>query len=49
MKHFAQGLEWAWTKEKFLDRKAEMSEYYLDFKDDLKIDLEKYKVSNIEL
>jgi len=42
VKNFALGLEWVWTKEKFLDRKVEMSEYYLDFKDDGAVNTEKY-------
>ncbi len=47
MKHFAQGLEWTWTKEKFMARKADMNEFYLDFKEDNKIDLEKFQASVI--
>lgn len=42
VKNFALGLEWIWTKEKFLDRKVDMSEYYLDFKDDGEINKEKF-------
>ncbi len=45
VKNFALGLEWVWTKNKFLDRKVDMSEFYLDFKEDGKIDKEKYLVS----
>ena len=33
IKNFEFGLEWIWSKEKFLDRKADMSEFYLDLKD----------------
>lgn len=43
VKNFAQGLEWIWTKEKFMDRKVDMAEFYLDFKDNGIIDNEKYK------
>ncbi len=45
VKNFALGLEWVWTKNKFLDRKVDMIDYYLDFKEDGKIDKEKYQVS----
>lgn len=45
VKNFALGLEWIWTEEKFLDRKNDMSEYYLDFKDNGKVDEEKFAVS----
>lgn len=44
MKNFALGLEWVWTKNKFLDRKVDMSEFWLDFKEDGKIDQQKYQV-----
>ena len=32
-KNFELGMEWIWTKEKFLNRKIDMSEYFLDIKD----------------
>lgn len=38
------GLEWIWSKEKFLDRKVDMTELYLDFKDDGVINKDKFKV-----
>ena len=44
VKNFASGLEWIWTKNKFLDRKAEFTELYLDFKDDGVISAAKFKV-----
>jgi len=44
VKNFALGLHWLWTKEKFMDRKLDMSEYYLDVKEDGKVDQAKYKV-----
>ena len=37
-------LEWIWPKNKFLDRKYEMNEMYLDFMDDGVINTEKYMV-----
>ena len=37
------GLEWIWEKNKFLDRKTLMSEYYADFKNNGQIDSEKFK------
>jgi len=43
VKNFALGLEWVWTKNKFLDRKVDMSEFWLDFKEDGKIDQQKYQ------
>lgn len=47
MKNFVSGLEWIWTKNKFMDRKVDMSELYLDFKDDGVINREKFtKVYN---
>ena len=45
VKNFAQGLEWIWTKNKFLDRKADMTELYADLMDDGKINRDKFKVS----
>ena len=47
VKNFASGLEWIWTKNKFLDRKAEFTELYLDFKDDGIINKDKFKVKLI--
>lgn len=43
MKNFALGLEWIWSREKFLDRKALMTEMYDDFRDDGKINRDKFK------
>lgn len=42
-KNFMTGLKWLWTKEKFNDRKQDMSEYFLDVKEDGKVDQEKFK------
>ena len=42
--NFLMDLEWIWPKNKFLDRKYEMSEMYLDFMDDGVINTEKYMV-----
>jgi kinesin family protein 1 len=42
VKNFALGLEWIWTKEKFLNRKSDMTDFLLDFKEDGKIDKDKY-------
>ena len=44
MKNFQFGLEWTWEKEKFIERKSLISEYYLDFKDDGIINTDKFKV-----
>lgn len=44
VKNFALGLEWIWTKDKFLDRKVDMVEIYNDYKDDGIINREKFKV-----
>jgi hypothetical protein len=44
MKNYVLGLEWIWTKEKFLNRKADMLEMYLDFQDDGVINRLKFKV-----
>lgn len=49
VKNFEKGLEWIWDKNKFMDRKAEMTEYYLDFKDDGIINRDKFKVKKKEL
>ncbi len=46
VKNFALGLNWLWTKEKFMDRKLDMSEYYLDIKEDGKVDQNKFKVKH---
>jgi kinesin family member 1 len=43
VKQFTTGLEWIWTKEKFLNRIVDISSYYADFKDDGKINTEKFK------
>jgi hypothetical protein len=43
MKNFAQGLEWIWSKDKFLNRKADMTEMLLDFQDDGAVNREKFK------
>ena len=32
VKNFVMGLEWYWPKEKFLDRKADITEYYAEAK-----------------
>jgi hypothetical protein len=37
------GLEWTWSKDKFLDRKTMMSEYYADFRENGQIDTIKYQ------
>jgi len=42
-KNLMSGLKWLWTKEKFHDRKQDMSEYYLDIKEDGKVDQLKFK------
>lgn len=42
-------LEWIWTKEKFLNRRQEMTEYYNDWRDNNTIDLEKYKVRSCNM
>jgi len=44
VRNFTLGLEWIWTKEKFLDRKVDMTELFLDLKDDGIINKEKFKV-----
>ena len=44
VKNFQLGLEWMWERQKFIERKAQISEYYLDFKDDGIINTEKFKV-----
>ena len=41
--NFQLGLEWIWNKNKFMERKAQISEYYLDFKDDGIINKDKFK------
>lgn len=43
IKNFAVGLEWIWTKEKFLDRKADMMEMYQDYQEDKTINRPKFK------
>ena len=45
VKKFGTSNEWLWDSSKFIDRKACMSEMYLDLKHDGKIDPEKYKVN----
>lgn len=37
VKKFGTTLQWLWTSQKFIDRKSYMSEAYLDFKDDGKV------------
>ena len=44
VKNFLTDLEWIWTKQKFLDRKADMAAFYTDIKTDGKIDNAKFKV-----
>ena len=44
VENFLMGLEWIWPKSKFLDRKAEFYELYLDFMDDGEINSFKYMV-----
>jgi kinesin family protein 1 len=44
VKNFVSGLEWIWTKQKFLDRKIDMTEMYNDFIDDGIINRDKFKV-----
>ena len=44
VKNFQLGLEWMWERQKFIERKSQISEYYLDFKDDGVINTEKFKV-----
>lgn len=44
VRNFSLGLEWIWTKDKFLDRKVDMTELFLDLKDDGIINKEKFKV-----
>jgi hypothetical protein len=44
VKNFQLGLEWMWERQKFIERKSQISEYYLDFKDDGIINSEKFKV-----
>lgn len=44
VKNFSLGLEWIWTKEKFMDRKSDIIEIYNDFMDDGIINQEKFKV-----
>lgn len=46
MKKFGTSKEWLWDVEKFIDRKACMSEIYLDLRDDGKV-LLKYIISII--
>ncbi|CAF0775133.1 unnamed protein product [Brachionus calyciflorus] len=43
VKNFSTGLEWLWNKNKFLDRKADMTELYMDFMDDGVINKDKFK------
>ena len=43
VKNFQSGLEWIWTKEKFLNRKADFTEYYNDYKEDGVINKPKFK------
>jgi hypothetical protein len=38
--------EWIWSKNKFMDRKVDMTEIYLDFLDDGVINRDKFKVNN---
>jgi hypothetical protein len=45
MKNFSQGLEWIWSKDKFLNRKADMIEMLLDFQDDGTVNRDKFKVT----
>ncbi|CAF0841426.1 unnamed protein product [Brachionus calyciflorus] len=42
VRKFGTSLEWIWEAEKFIDRKAVMSDFYLDFKEDGKINNPKY-------
>jgi kinesin family protein 1 len=42
VKNYLMNLEWVWPKNKFLDRKTEMSELYFDLKDGV-ANSEKYK------
>ncbi len=44
VKNFALGLEWIWTKQKFLERKVDMIEIYADFLDDGIVNRDKFKV-----
>jgi hypothetical protein len=43
-KNFATGYQWVYSKEKFLDRKEEISQFYTDINDNGVINQEKYKV-----
>jgi hypothetical protein len=43
-KNFATGFQWVYSKEKFLDRKEEISQFYSDINDNGVINQEKYKV-----
>ena len=43
VRNFATGYEWLWPKNKFLDRKADFTGIYNDFKDDGIINTEKFK------
>ena len=44
VKNFTTGYRWTWTKEKFLDRKELMSQYYMDIKDNGAINSDLFKV-----
>jgi hypothetical protein len=44
VKNFVYNAEWFWTKEKFLDRHADMTKMYEDFVDDGVINRDKFKV-----
>lgn len=44
VRNFERGLEWIWTKEKFMDRKSDIIEIYNDFMDDGIINQDKFKV-----
>ena len=37
VKKFGTNIEWIWDKEKFIDRKCNMSEMYWDMKEDGKV------------
>ena len=37
-KNFASGYQWIWSKERFLDRKEEISQFYNDIRDNGAVD-----------
>lgn len=49
MKNLSNNCEWVWPKEKFLQRKIDITEMLDDLKDDGKINREKFKVKTARI